>query len=105
MNPAHKAVLDEILLAIPSVTTGTPFGYPAYYIGKKIFCWASDAGVALKLPAARIAEILATDPHARRYYPAPGIVWRAWVQIQRHDPEEYHDLRGLFHEALQHVAG
>jgi hypothetical protein len=36
-NIEHKKVLDEFLLKTPGVVSGKMFGYPAYYIQKKLF--------------------------------------------------------------------
>jgi len=36
-NPKHKGVPDSVLLQVPGVVAGTMFGYPAYYINKKLF--------------------------------------------------------------------
>ena len=35
-NPEHKAVLDDLLLDNPLVRPGVMFGFPAYYVGKKL---------------------------------------------------------------------
>ncbi len=34
-NPAHKAVLDDLLGGDPRVRPGKMFGFPAYAVGRK----------------------------------------------------------------------
>ena len=36
-NPAHKEVLDDVLLQFLGVVGGTMSGHPAYYINGKLF--------------------------------------------------------------------
>ena len=50
-NPKHKEVLDSVLLQMPGVVAGTMFGYPAYYINKKLFACLYEEGVGIKVPA------------------------------------------------------
>jgi hypothetical protein len=95
----HKAVMDEMLLPIPGVTGGNSFGHLSYRFGKKIFCWIGENGVFIKLPVARIADILASDPQSEQNH------WREWIRLWRDDPEDYHDLRGLFDESIRFVTG
>jgi hypothetical protein len=99
----YKTVLDEILLAQPGVTAGKAFGYPCYRIGKKIFCWIMERGATFKLPAERVTEIIAEDANASIFSPDQGLVWREWVYIQRDQPDDLHELRGLFAESIRYV--
>ena len=46
-NPAHKEVLDDVLLQIPGVVGGMMFGYPAYYINRKLFACIYEEGVGI----------------------------------------------------------
>ena len=36
-NSKHKEILDNFLLKIPIVNSGKMYGYPAYYVGGKLF--------------------------------------------------------------------
>lgn len=105
MDYPHKAVVDEMILGVPGVTGGKAFGYPAYRFGKRIFCWAVENGITIKLPAPRIEELLAGDPNAAYFSPGEGTIWREWIMFKRADPEDYHDLRGLFDESIAYVSG
>jgi hypothetical protein len=49
-NQRHKEVLDSFLLKMPRVVPGKMFGYPAYYIGKKLFACLYEEGVGIKVP-------------------------------------------------------
>jgi hypothetical protein len=105
MDYPHKAVVDEMILGVPGVTGGKAFGYPAYRFGKKVFCWAAQKGVTLKLPTPRIEELLASDPNASFFSPDGNAIWREWILFKRDDPEDFHDLRALFDESITFVSG
>jgi hypothetical protein len=46
--PEHKAVLDDFLLTLPGVHAGKMFGYPAYYVNKKLFACVYGEGVGVR---------------------------------------------------------
>jgi hypothetical protein len=50
-NPDIKLILDDLLLTHPLVHTGKMFGYPAYYVGKKLCMCLFEQGVGVKVPA------------------------------------------------------
>jgi len=103
-NPAHKTVLDSLLLGMPGVKVGKAFGYPAYKVNGKIFAFVGS-GVALKLPTARIQELIAAHPEMKPFEVADGVIWREWVSIQRANSEDYAEDIGLFEESAGFVAG
>lgn len=47
-NPAHKAALDNLLLGDPRVRAGKMFGFPAYYVSKKLCICRYEDGVGIK---------------------------------------------------------
>jgi hypothetical protein len=95
----HKAVLDELLTSIPGVTTSKAFGYPAYKIGRRIFAFVTGDGLALKLPADRVAALVEAHEEMQ------GTMWREWVSIRLSDPSDYAHYVDLFEESLQFVGG
>jgi hypothetical protein len=103
-NEAHKTVLDSLLLGMPGVKASKAFGYPAYKVNGKIFAFVTPH-VALKLPAARIQELVATSPVMKPFEVADGVIWREWVSIERDDSEAYAQDITLFEESAQFVAG
>jgi hypothetical protein len=44
-----QAALDRFLIGIPGVKGGKAFGYPAYKVNGKIFCFVGGTGVSIKL--------------------------------------------------------
>ena len=48
--PEHKVVLDEMLINNEFVRPGKMFGYPAYYVGKKLCICFYEEGIGVKIP-------------------------------------------------------
>ncbi|MDX2136748.1 MAG: hypothetical protein SF123_01540, partial [Chloroflexota bacterium] len=100
-DPAHKDILDDILLTIPNVKAGKAFGYPSYKIAGKVFAFVGGKGMAIKLTEPRVAALVPTQPYYRIFEPAEGLVWKAWLTIEPDDPAAYHDLEPLFIESIE----
>jgi len=102
-NASTKSVLDEMLLDLPGVRPGKMFGYPAYYAGEKLsICLVKD-GVGLKLPAARVEQILVEDPSTSPFQPLGRPKMREWLQINPARPEDLQGYLPVFEESLQFV--
>jgi hypothetical protein len=101
----HKTILDEILLVVPNVKGSKAFGYPAYKIGGKIFAFVGGKGAAMKLPEARVGELIGSRPFLRAFEVAEGVIWKSWLSIDPADPKTYHELESLFLESISFVAG
>jgi hypothetical protein len=56
-----KKTLDSFLLEFHGVTAGKMFGYPAYYIGKKLFACVYENGVGIKVPENLADGLLKTE--------------------------------------------
>jgi len=102
-NPNHKIVLDNLLLPHPLVRAGKMFGFPAYYVGKKLCICLYEEGVGIKLPAASVAMLLESDPNAVLFRPLGKPKMRAWVQINLSDSEAYAYYEAVFHESIRYV--
>ncbi len=102
-NPQHKLVLDELLLGMPALRAGKMFGFPAYYVGKKLCICLYEDGVGLKLPAEQVKNLLAHDPHVIPFQPLGKAVMREWVQINLADSAEYKDYLPIFKESVAYV--
>ena len=76
----RKAVLDSLLLKMPSVVDGKLFGYPAYYANGKLFDCIYGEGVGLKIPE-NIANKLLSEDHVVPFQPLGKSKMREWVQI------------------------
>ena len=102
-NPDHKAVLDDLLLANPLLRPGKMFGFPAYYVGKKLCICLYEQGVGMKLPAATVSRLLEQDPHAIPFQPMGKPRMREWVQINLERSEDYRQYLAVFDESVQFV--
>jgi hypothetical protein len=102
-NSNHKAVLDKLLSGRAELRPGKMFGFPAYYVGKKLCLCLYEDGVGVKLPAESVARLLKTDPNAIPFQPYGKAVMREWVQINLAESEEYRQYLPLFNEAIRFV--
>lgn len=100
-RPELKRVLDD-LLAMPSVSAGTAFGYPCYRVFGRVFAFVGWGGLALKLPADRI-EVLRQDARFHPFEPRPGLVWREWLAAEPVSPEECLALLPLLNDSIAYV--
>lgn|GEM_PF-550803 len=99
-----KAVLDDLLLALSGVSAGVVFGLPCYKVSNSVFATLYDEGVGIKLPAARVSELL-EQPDFVPFQPFGRNRGKEFVQINHDKLEDYrHDLP-LFQESMRYVAG
>ena len=101
----HKTVMDGLLLGMPGVKGGRAFGYPAYKIGGKVFCFVGGEGISVKLPLERVGELIASGPPFSPFEPVEGTVWKSWVSIDRADSDAYRADMAILEEAVGFVAG
>jgi hypothetical protein len=103
-NPDHKSVLDDLLLTHPLVHAGKMFGFPAYYVGKKLCICLYEQGVGVKLPAESAARLLEVDPNVVPFMPLGRPRMRAWIQINLARSEDYRQYMPVFAESIRHVS-
>jgi|WetSurMetagenome_2_1015567.scaffolds.fasta_scaffold158823_3 hypothetical protein len=101
-NAAHKDVLDSLLLPVPGVVAGTMFGYPAYYIGGKLFACLYREGVAIKVPGP-VADSLVGREGIVRFQPRGRRPMKEWIQINRERSEDYRKDRELFKISIDYM--
>lgn len=101
-NPGHRAVLDTMLLHLPGVTAGKMFGYPAYFVDKKLFACVYGDGIGIKLPEETVNRLLG-KAHVVPFQPMGKPKMREWVQINRESSEDYRLDQEIFHHAVQFV--
>lgn len=102
-NPDHKQVLDDILLGIPGVTAGSMFGFPAYFVGKKLFACVSGDGVGVKV-ATPLAEELVTRLDVIPFQPYGKPRMKNWVQVNRSRSEDYAGDAPVFRASVAYVS-
>ena len=102
-NPDHKVVLDSVLLQIPGVVAGTMFGYPAYYINKKLFACLYEEGVGIKVPA-EVAESLVGKKGIIRFQPKGRKPMKEWIQVNHKYSEDYRKDEEILKISVEYVA-
>lgn len=102
-NSEHKTVLDDLLLDHPGVRPGKMFGYPAYYVGKKLCICLFEQGVGVKLPAVSAKTLLETDQNVIPFQPLGRPKMREWVQINLIRSDDYRQYMSVFEESIQYM--
>ncbi len=101
-GPKHKAVLDSLLLGLPGVVEGKIFGYPTYYINKKLFACIYGEGVGVKVPE-ELANELLLECHITPFQPMGKPKMREWIQINRKRSPDYQKDLDIFQASLNFV--
>ncbi|MGD2066202.1 MAG: hypothetical protein PVI43_03420 [Candidatus Bathyarchaeota archaeon] len=100
-NPKHKEVLDSFLLKNVSVKPGKMFGHPAYYVRGKLFASLYMEGVCVKLPEARVKELLKKEGYAP--FQPMGRTMKEWILIIHKGSNDYLKDKPVFQESLEYV--
>lgn len=87
-NQENKKAVDALLLRLPLVTAGKMFGYPAYYINKKMFACIYEEGVGIKVPA-DLAKELIGKTGIFHFQPMGRAIMKEWIQINHENPDDY----------------
>jgi hypothetical protein len=102
-NIKHKRVLDSFLLKIPGVVPGKMFGYPAYYINKKLFACLYENGVGVKIPGNKANELIGRKGIIN-FQPLGRAKMREWIQINREISEDYLKDQEIFDISIKYVS-
>jgi hypothetical protein len=102
-NPENKKVLDSFLLEIPGIKPGKMFGYPAYYINKKLFACLYEEGVGIKIPEDRVNELIGREGIIH-FQPMGRRKIREWIQINRKNSEDYLIDKEIFETSIRYVS-
>jgi hypothetical protein len=98
-------ILTEMLDGMPDVKVGKSFGYPAFKVGRKIFCFVGGDGISIKLGAARVQELIPTDPAFSVFEVMEGVTWKDWLGVDYADAEDYQQVMPLLQEAQENLHG
>jgi hypothetical protein len=79
------------------------FGFPAYYVGRKLCICLYDQGVGVKLPERSATKLLETDGNAVPFRPYGKSKMREWVQINLNRSEDYRQYESVFDESIRYV--
>jgi hypothetical protein len=102
-NSSHKCVLDDLLLGHPYVRPGKMFGFPAYYVGKKLCICLYEQGVGVKLPEQTVVKLLETDQNTIPFQPLGKPKMREWIQINLDRSEDFRQYMPVFDESIRYV--
>lgn len=102
-NQSHKEVLDSFLLKMSGVVPGKMFGYPAYYIGKKLFACLYEEGVGIKVPE-NFANSLIGKDGIISFQPIGKAKMKEWIQINREEASDYLDDKDIFKASVRFVS-
>jgi len=102
-NVTHKEVLDYLLLKISIVKSGKMFGYPAYYVGGKLFACLYGDVVGVKVPEVLATKLLKRDDIAY-FQPLGRRKMREWIQINRDTLDDYMKDQDIFDASIKYVA-
>jgi hypothetical protein len=101
-NLKHKDVLDSFLLNNPFVKPGKMYGYPAYYVGGKLFASLFMEGVCVKVPESLVNELIQKEGIVP--FEPMGRKMREWVLINRNKSEEYVKDQDIFDASIEFVS-
>ena len=102
-NPAIKDVIDSFLPAVPGVVPGKMFGFPAYYVNKKLCACIYEDGVGLKVSEEKANEMIGSSGIIA-FQPYGKAKMKEWIQINREKPEDYLQDKEIFDASVRYVA-
>jgi hypothetical protein len=101
-NAEVKKAVDSILLKNPAVVPGKMFGYPAYYINKKLMACIYENGVGVKVPADVAGQLIGKEGIVH-FQPMGRWRMKEWIQINRKNPEDYLKEVEIFETSVNFV--
>src|SRR5258708_39916256 len=101
-NVERKATLDRLLPDYPEVSASMVFGLPCYKVNGVVFATLSGEGVGIKLPEARVRELL-EKPGFVPFRPFGRNRGKEFVQINHENPEDYQQNKALLEEAMRYA--
>ena len=102
-NQEIKEILDSFLLEYPEVTSGKMFGYPAYYVRKKLFACVYEDGIGIKVPEDLAKELIGTQGIIN-FQPMGRAKMREWIQINRLHPNDFVNDKEIFKASIDYVS-
>jgi hypothetical protein len=101
-NLEQKEMLDRLLLDHAEVSAGVVFGLPCYKVNGVVFATLYGEGVGIKLPEARVRELLA-QPGCVPFRPFGRNRGKEFVHITHENPQDYQQDKPLFEEAMRYA--
>ena len=79
------------------------FGYPAYYIDRKLFACIYGEGVGIKVPK-DFADSLVDQEGIIRFQPMGRKTMKEWIQINRERSEDYEGDMEILRVSIEYVS-
>lgn len=102
-NSRTKETLDSILLELAEVTSGKMFGYPAYYVRKRLFACVYEDGIGIKVPEDLAKELIGRQGIIN-FQPMGRAKMREWIQINRENPSDYYKDKEILKASIEYVS-
>jgi hypothetical protein len=99
-NQKIKECLDSFLLGFPGVAAGKMFGYPAYYVGNRLFACVYEDGVGAKVPEDLVKDLIKSEG-ITYFQPLGRSKMKQWIQINRENPEDYYKDIEIFRASIE----
>ena len=99
----RKALIDEVLLALPGVVGKKINGLDAYFVNDRMFACISGEGIGLRVPAAMANDLQFSRENVGPFQPAGLPSSREWIQVNRADAADYAKDLELFQAAHEFV--
>jgi hypothetical protein len=100
---SHKQVLDAMLLKLPGVEAGEMTGFPAYFVGKKMFACICNGGVGIRLSSAEAANLQFSRENVVPFQPKGRPSTREWIQINHENSAGYQKDLEIFQASIAFV--
>lgn len=102
--PELKKEVDDILLEHPFVKEGKMFGYPAYYINKKLALCHYEEGLAIKLPESSIRKLnqnslVLSEP----FCPMGKNMGNNWVIVLPEKPDQIREIQSFLFDSINFI--
>lgn len=99
----HCEVVRSIMRSYPQVREGRMFGYPAFFVGRRMFACVYGDGVGVKLPR-DVSLSLLVKPGIIPFQPHGKHKMREWIQINRKRSTDYRNDIPIFELSIHFVA-
>lgn len=102
-NEDNKKVLDEIFGGLPGVRFAKAFGYPGYYLGKKMIACVYEEGLGIKV-SSDLAQKLLADGRALPFKPYGRHTMRQWVFVVHENPADFKKDMDVISAAVEYIS-
>lgn len=98
-----KAVLDPMLLKIPSIEAGEMTGLLAYFINGKMFACIFAGAVGVRLSPAMATELQFSKDYVAPFQPKGMTSTREWIQLSHENLADYEKDLEIFQASIDFV--